>query len=241
VNRAEVKATLARAYKYIDDTQISEDVPERAKFFRHISKGGWPFSTKDHGWPISDCTAEGLKAALAIRHSGVKPAGGFISDERLYDAVEVILSFQNGDGGWATYELNRGWDWYEWFNPAEVFGDIMIDYTYVECTSACVTALAAFAKDFPNHRTREVQRSILAGADFIRNYQRPDGTGSACQYFARWCQYLALCGEQAGFTASGLFALHTALGLAWRACWPRERCVIWLEISLFVWVCMILK
>jgi squalene/oxidosqualene cyclase-like protein len=175
VKQANVKATLALAYKYIDDTQISEDVPERAKFFRHISKGGWPFSTKDHGWPISDCTAEGLKAALAIRHSGVKPAGGYISDGRLYDAVEVILSFQNSDGGWATYELNRGWDWYEWFNPAEVFGDIMIDYTYVECTSACVTALAAFAKDFPHHRTREVQRAIRSGADFIRNYQRPDG------------------------------------------------------------------
>ncbi len=31
------------------------------RFFRHVSKGGWPFSTSTHGWPISDCTAEGLK------------------------------------------------------------------------------------------------------------------------------------------------------------------------------------
>jgi len=29
--------------------------------YRHINKGGWPFSTQDHGWPVSDCTAEGLK------------------------------------------------------------------------------------------------------------------------------------------------------------------------------------
>jgi hypothetical protein len=25
-------------------------------------------------------------------------------------------------------------------NPSEVFGDIMIDYSYVECSSACITA-----------------------------------------------------------------------------------------------------
>jgi len=30
-------------------------------WYRHISKGGWPFSTQDNGWPVSDCTAEGLK------------------------------------------------------------------------------------------------------------------------------------------------------------------------------------
>ena len=29
--------------------------------FRHISKGGWTFSDQDHGWQVSDCTAESLK------------------------------------------------------------------------------------------------------------------------------------------------------------------------------------
>lgn len=28
---------------------------------RHISKGSWTFSDQDHGWQVSDCTAEGLK------------------------------------------------------------------------------------------------------------------------------------------------------------------------------------
>ncbi len=37
-----------------------------SKYYRHISKGAWPFSTRDHGWPISDCSSEGLKAALAL-------------------------------------------------------------------------------------------------------------------------------------------------------------------------------
>ena len=32
-----------------------------------MSKGAWPFSTIDHGWPISDCTAEGLKVRATPR------------------------------------------------------------------------------------------------------------------------------------------------------------------------------
>ena len=31
------------------------------KMYRHISKGAWTFSIQDHGWQVSDCTAEGLK------------------------------------------------------------------------------------------------------------------------------------------------------------------------------------
>lgn len=38
----------------------------RKQYFRHVSKGGWPFSTSAHGWPISDCTAEGLKGVLGL-------------------------------------------------------------------------------------------------------------------------------------------------------------------------------
>ena len=38
--------------------------------YRHISSGAWPFSTRDHGWPISDCTSEGVKAALGLAALG---------------------------------------------------------------------------------------------------------------------------------------------------------------------------
>merc|ERR1711916_138929 len=41
--------------------------PNASYFYRHpISRGAFPFSTRDHGWPISDCTSEGVKAAMAI-------------------------------------------------------------------------------------------------------------------------------------------------------------------------------
>lgn len=34
-------------------------------------------------------------------------------------------------------------------NPAETFGDIIVDHSYVECSSACITALAAFHSEYP--------------------------------------------------------------------------------------------
>ncbi|KAJ7009954.1 hypothetical protein NC653_000614 [Populus alba x Populus x berolinensis] len=33
--------------------------------FRHISKGSWTFSDKDHGWQVSDCTAECMKVRIS--------------------------------------------------------------------------------------------------------------------------------------------------------------------------------
>ena len=31
------------------------------KMYRHIYRGAWAFPTADHGWQVSDCTAEALK------------------------------------------------------------------------------------------------------------------------------------------------------------------------------------
>lgn len=46
-----------------------------------------------------------------------------VSDERLFDAVDVILTMQNSNGGFASYELVRGpTAFMEMINPAEVFG-----------------------------------------------------------------------------------------------------------------------
>ena len=156
-----------------------------------MSKGGWPFSTSAHGWPISDCTAEGLKSVLALRNlQCVMKKGTPISDERLCDAVDVILALQNADGGFATYENNRGYGWYEWLNPSEVFGDIMIDYSYVECSMASNGALARFREAFPHHRRREVDRALARGNAFLKSIQRADGSwyGSwgCCFTYAGW-------------------------------------------------------
>ena len=179
----------------------------RFKFYRHISEGGWPFSTSAHGWPISDCTGEGLKATLCllktktIRDALDSTVVVSISNERLYKAANILLTYQNEDGGWATYENNRGWGWYEQLNPSEVFGDIMIDYSYVECSMASLTALADFAETFPDHRSDDIRRSIEKGRSFLKNIQRDDGSwyGSwaCCFCYGVWfgIEGLIKCGE----------------------------------------------
>jgi len=165
---------MKKANNYLDITQVPYDAPEMDKYFRHISKGAWPFSTVDHGWPISDCTAEGIKSALALRQLNfIDP----VSLERVADGVNVILSLQNKDGGWASYENTRGPRWLENFNPSEVFHNIMIDYSYVECSAACIQAMASFKKYAPTHpRIKEINRSIQRGVKFIKSIQRDDGS-----------------------------------------------------------------
>mmetsp|Transcript_7791 Transcript_7791/g.24012 ORF Transcript_7791/g.24012 Transcript_7791/m.24012 type:complete len:736 (+) Transcript_7791:79-2286(+) len=183
----EFEKCLQKSYEFLDLTQVREDVPTPEKYYRHISKGAWPFSTRDHGWPISDCTAEGLRAALLLnQYSFIKP----LTKQRYFDAVNVILSLQNKSGGWATYELKRGPDAVEILNAAEVFYGIMVDYPYVECTSACVQTLVMFRTHFPYHRPTEVNQSIRKGAQFLKKIQRPDGSwiGSwaVCFTYGTW-------------------------------------------------------
>lgn len=184
---------MQKGYNYLEISQVLEDVKDRVKFYRHISKGGWPFSTRDHGWPISDCTAEGLKATLALHETIVtKPEQQLITPDRCADAINILLSFQNVDGGWATYENTRGPEWLEHLNASEIFGKIIIDYSYVECTSASVQAMVAFSaqQHFPSHRKAEIERSIKRGLDFIVSKQRPDGSwyGSwaVCFTYGAW-------------------------------------------------------
>jgi squalene/oxidosqualene cyclase-like protein len=209
-----------KVWSYLERTQILstevsqatlaypfESPEKRSIFYRHISKGGWPFSTSAHGWPIADCTGEGLKGVLCLLKSKtVKDGVGSgelrrIGDARLQDAVNILLSYQNEDGGFATYENNRGFGWYESLNPSEVFGDIMIDYSYVELTMASLTALVDFHKEYPMHRRDEIVHALEKGREFLKSIQRDDGSwyGSwaCCFCYGVWfgVEGLIACGE----------------------------------------------
>ncbi|MDP1825092.1 MAG: prenyltransferase/squalene oxidase repeat-containing protein [Archangium sp.] len=186
----ETSSVLGKAYDFLRANQILEDVPEAARHYRHASRGGWPFSNREHGWPITDCTAEGLKCALALE-------GRFASkipDALLHDSVRLILSWQNEDGGWGTYEKQRGGTWLEALNPSQVFGDIMIDTSFVECSSACVQALVKAKERFG--RTFDLDEAIGRGVAFIRSQQRDDGSfeGSwaVCFTYGTWFAISAL-------------------------------------------------
>ncbi|HEU5073923.1 MAG TPA: prenyltransferase/squalene oxidase repeat-containing protein, partial [Polyangiaceae bacterium] len=45
--------TLSGAFQYLEQHQVLEDVADRERCYRHRSRGGWPFSDRAHGWPIS--------------------------------------------------------------------------------------------------------------------------------------------------------------------------------------------
>ena len=113
-----------RANDFLDVTQIKVNHPDHARHYRDITKGGWPFSTRDIGWVVADCTGEGLKAALICKRHAYTATP--LSDERLFDAVNVLLYMQNGTGGYATCERRRAGRYMEWFNASEVFGEIMV-------------------------------------------------------------------------------------------------------------------
>lgn len=76
------------------------------------------------------------------------------------------------------------------FNPAETFGDIMIDYDYVELSSACITGLTAFAKAYPDHRAAEIETALRRGQQWVLRNQRADGSwyGSwgVCFTYGAW-------------------------------------------------------
>ncbi|BBG98692.1 hypothetical protein Prudu_008169 [Prunus dulcis] len=172
--------TLRKAHEYIKDSQVLEDCPGDLNFwYRHISKGAWPFSTADHGWPISDCTAEGLKAVLLLSKLPTGTVGESLDMKRLYDAVNVTLSLQNDDGGFATYELTRS---YQWLETGDEVGLRLTVYwvsayaIYVECTSAAIQALAMFGKLYPGHRREEIESCIARAAKFIEKIQATDGS-----------------------------------------------------------------
>lgn len=190
---------VRRAFGYIDRNQVREDVPEFKRHYRDRSEGGWPFSDREHGWPITDCTAEGLKSSMLVGDAFPELA---LPRERIFAAIDLLLVMQNPDGGWPTYERQRAGSWLESFNPSGVFSRIMVDYSYPECTSAVLQALARTKKRFPGYRADAVATSIERGAQYLRRCQREDGSweGSwgVCFTYGTW------------FGVSGLTAIDTS-------------------------------
>ncbi|XP_027357963.1 cycloartenol synthase-like [Abrus precatorius] len=187
----EYGSMLKKANNFIKCSQIpANSSGNPSDWYRHISRGGFPFSTTDNGWPVSDCTAEGLKAAILLSNLPFETVGKAVEKEQLYDAVNLILSMQNRNGGFASYELTRSYAWLEKINPAETFDDIMIDYQYVECTSATIQGLVSFTKRYPEHRRKEIETCIAKASNYIESIQLTDGSwyGSwgICYTYGTW-------------------------------------------------------
>lgn len=195
---ANSKSQLAKIEQFLQTSFIRENEWKMEQFDRSVSVGGWPFSTVEHGWPITDCTAEGLKAVLSLHKRGLLTDKQLLAQAPL--SVDFLLSYQNKNGGWASYEKTRGGKWLEKLNPARVFGEIMIDYSYVECTSACLQSLHAYHIYDPNYRTAEIQDAIKKGINFILSKQMENnlwfGSWAVCFTYGSWfaLEALATCG-----------------------------------------------
>ncbi|EEC80626.1 hypothetical protein OsI_23002 [Oryza sativa Indica Group] len=172
----EFSQTLTKAHEFIKKSQVLENHPDYEAYYRHRSKGSWTLSTADNGWCVSDCTAEALKALLMLSKISQDLVGDPIDGERLYDAVDGMLSFMNEDGTFSTYECKRSTPWLEVLNPSESFLNIVVDYlfgTWGICftygTFFAVKGLAATG------RTYENSSSIRKACNFILSKQLSTG------------------------------------------------------------------
>ncbi|XP_028785794.1 lupeol synthase [Neltuma alba] len=173
--------TLRKAHDFVKASQVRDNPSGDFKaMFRHICKGAWTFSMHDHGWQVSDCTAEGLKAALLFSQMPTDLVGEKMETQRLYDAVNVILSLQSSNGGFPAWEPQRAYRWLEKFNPTEFFEDTLIEMEYVECTGSAMQGLALFRKLYPKHRRTEIDHSIAKAAQYLEDTQNPDGSWYGC-------------------------------------------------------------
>lgn len=201
----EVEAIRA-GYRFLKANQMTKSVAGRDPLFPDTAEGGWGLGDVAQAWPVSDCTAEALAAVLAA-HSHID-TNERIPDARLAQAAEFILSRQNRDGGFGSYEQSRAPLWLERLNPSEMFTRCMTDQSYIECTGSCLVALSRFRGAHPLHSPKRISRAMTRGVRFLLSRQWADGA-----FPGSWGVYLTYGTFHAvrGLRAAGVSADHAAL------------------------------
>nr|AIE17465.1 oxidosqualene cyclase [Centella asiatica] len=172
----EIQTTLKKGHFFIKESQVKDNPSGDFKsMHRHVSKGSWTFSDQDHGWQVSDCTAEGLKCCLLFSMMPPEIVGEKMEDSQLFDAVNILLSLQSKNGGLAAWEPAGSSEWLELLNPTEFFEDIVIEHEYAECTSSAIQALVLFKKLYPGHRKKKIESFLRSTVRFLENIQTPEG------------------------------------------------------------------
>lgn len=190
---------LRKALEYLDNQQLRENVDDQEKCYRQTRKGGWPFSNRDQGYVVSDCTSEALKAVIKLQKTEGYPA--LLEDRRIFDAVDTLLLYQNDTGACSSYENRRSGEWMEMLNAAEVFGNIMVEYDYPECTTSCVTALSLFRKHWPDYRGDDIDLFIRRATNWIRGSSLHITRGAG---YGGWYGSWGVC-----FTYATMFGLES--------------------------------
>ncbi|XP_010545605.1 PREDICTED: seco-amyrin synthase-like [Tarenaya hassleriana] len=187
----EIRPTLVKGYNYLKKSQVAENPPGNyRKMYRYSTKGAWTFTDQDQGWGVSDCTAESLECCLVFSTMPAEFIGEKMKPERLYDAVNFLLSLQSTNGGVTAWEPAPGKKWLELLGPVEFLGYGVVEHEYVECTASVIVALVSFKKLYPWHRKKEIESCITNAVDYTEKQQLPDGSwyGSwgVCFFYATW-------------------------------------------------------
>ncbi|MEZ4453482.1 MAG: prenyltransferase/squalene oxidase repeat-containing protein [Nannocystaceae bacterium] len=171
-------AVVRDACRWLPNAQVPADLTDGARHFRSPAAGGWGFADEHHPWPVSDCTAEALEALLRARAADLSESGA-LPEARQIQALRFILQRQNDDGGFGSYEPRRGSMILRHFNPAEIYGNCMLEYSYSECTASCIRALAyaqrALGEAIPAGLRREIAQSIERGVSCLLRAQDENG------------------------------------------------------------------
>ncbi len=95
-----------------------------------------------------------MKAVILLQKTPRYPQP--LGDQRIYNAINTLLEYQNLSGACSSYKMTRAGPYLEYLNGAEVFGRIMYEYDYPECTTAVMTALALFQRYWPDYRRHDL-------------------------------------------------------------------------------------
>lgn len=211
------RTIVADACRWLPTAQIQEEIVGGAAHYRSPAYGGWGFANEHHPWPVSDCTAEAAEALLRADFAGLCDDAGRLQRGRVLAALEFILRRQNDDGGFGSYEARRGSMALRRYNPAEIYGNCMLEYSYTECTGSCVRALAWIARslgdDVGEDLAGRIRKSVKAGQQFLLGQQHESGA---------WLGFWGVNGTYgtmfatSGLLASGLGRSHPAIVRACR-------------------------
>ncbi|KAI3865137.1 hypothetical protein MKX03_029224 [Papaver bracteatum] len=209
----EIGPTLKKGHHFLKVSQVKDNPSgDFRSMYRHISKGAWTFSDQDHGWQVSDCTSEALMGCLIFSQMPSEIVGDKLPVKQFYDAIEVILSLQGADGGFAAWEPATSHAWLEVFNPTEIFEDVLVEHEYVECTSSAIEALVMFKNLYPHHRTKEIETCIEKAVNYLEYKQEPNGSWygnwGICYIYGTWFALRAL--SAVGKNYSNSLTVHKA-------------------------------
>ena len=164
--------------------------------------GGWYFEYANEFYPDCDDTAQILTALSKIDSPGGE--AGWRLEAATKRALGWLLSMQNRDGGWASFDKGCNKEYLTYIPFAD--HNAMIDPSTTDITARALEALARHGHDLS---TPEVRRAV----DFVRRDQQADGS-----WYGRWgCNYLygtwlALCGLEAVGEDLSQDYIHRAAG-----------------------------